>query len=95
MPQREGHNAALARWIKSGPSDQDGLLGWILGTWLWWRTWATLILGSIPLLAGLTFLIRGGDAYLAVWITWGAGVLTAKYALDVTPRYNVEENYGR
>lgn len=90
MPEQS--RSAIARWLRDGPNETDGTLGWILGHFLWWRLWAFIVLFTAPLLAGSIALTELSGAG-AVWVTFGASALLHPKAMRVNPKYNVTKNY--
>lgn len=91
MPHDSSSQRVL-RWIQSGPSSTDGTIGWLLGMWLWWRIWATMLLIVAAVSAALwlsTVLVPPLAALASVLLGIGFG----RFIMAASPRYTVETNY--
>jgi len=85
-------DSTIVRWIRTGPDETDGTIGWMVGHMLWWRFWATMLLAVTPLAVGLATLAHAGGT-VAVFATVGAHVLLHETLLRVNPKYDVTKNY--
>jgi hypothetical protein len=55
--------------MKNGPNKTDNTLIWIVGNWLWYRTWVFGFLAFLPLALGLLSLNYGSGS-LGVFVTY-------------------------
>jgi hypothetical protein len=59
----------IARLLKNGPNKTDNTLIFIVGHWLWYRTWVFGFLLFLPLALGLLSLNYGSGS-LGVFVTY-------------------------
>lgn len=80
----------VKNWVLHGPD--DGTLGWFLGMMLWWRMYAfTALLGTalFAALAAFAFLPDLLAPFVAVWV----GIEVGGWAIKISPKYEVKQNY--
>lgn len=83
----------LRTWVLSGPREGDGLIGWLLGMWLWWRMWSVIILGGLlPLAVGLWVYLNISQIG-AILATWFATSIMEPHVMKINPKWNLEKNY--
>lgn len=85
-------NHWVVEYIKHGQTDRSRLLHMVLGFYLHWRTWALMLVIFFPYAAAFVMYDRYG-AVAGIMVAIFTGLLAGGWALKVSPKYNVTQNY--
>lgn len=82
----------VRHWIRHGPRENDGLLGFTIGMILWWRmvAYAGLLgVGGLGSMYAVNALDTPFVGLLIFIVAWQCG----EWGLRLTPKYDVEKNF--
>lgn len=85
------HRGAVWRWVREGPDNTDGTIGFMIAMLLWWRTWGFVYatMGGLLLAGAITQYVL--DAPLVVG--YFTAIILSSWLLNLSGKYNVTKNY--
>ena len=83
---------SVTSWIRNGPSDTDGTIGFLLASFLWWRIWG---IGGVITAAtvAVLFLSQNYPAEYVALLSLVIGILTGEALMYISPKYSVSKNF--
>ena len=83
---------SVSSWIRSGPSDADGTVGFLLASLLWWRIWGIGCVVTAATVAVLVLSQTYPAESVAVFSLF-IGIATGEALMYISPKYSVRKNF--